>query len=81
MAQNATALTSKIDIIVSRASSSAIAAIEALGGTVTTRFYSPTSIKRVLRGESHPVISLLAPPDLISHPPPTSADASSDGGA
>lgn len=50
----------------SRASSPAIARIEALGGTVTTRFYSPTSIKRVLRGESHPAISLQADTELVS---------------
>lgn len=31
-----------------------------------TRFYSPTSIKRVLRGESHPTISLGASPELIA---------------
>lgn len=33
---------------------------------MTTRFYSPTSIKRVLRGDSHPLISLDAPTSLIS---------------
>lgn len=33
---------------------------------MTTRFYSPTSIKRVLRGDSHPVISLDASSDLIT---------------
>jgi|TARA_R110002003_G_scaffold61_2_gene5535 large subunit ribosomal protein L15 len=51
---------------VSRASADAIARIEALGGTVTTRFYSPTAIKRVLRGDSHPTVSLQASTDLIS---------------
>lgn len=40
--------------------------MEALGGTVTTRFYSPTSIKRVLKGESHPTISLLASPEFVA---------------
>lgn len=64
--QNPDQLTSPIHIIVSRASAEAIARIEALGGSVTTRFYSPTSIKRVLRGDSHPAISLQASPDLIS---------------
>ncbi|KAH7380514.1 ribosomal protein L18e/L15P [Phaeosphaeria sp. MPI-PUGE-AT-0046c] len=58
-------LTSPIHMVVSRASAEAIARIEALGGSVTTRFYSPTSIKRVLRGDSHPTISLQASPDLI----------------
>jgi large subunit ribosomal protein L15 len=57
---------SAINIVVSRASADAIARIEALGGTVTTRFYSPTAIKRVLRGDSHPTVSLQASTDLIS---------------
>lgn len=64
--QNAEQLTSPIHIIVSRASAEAIARIEALGGSVTTRFYSPTSLRRVLRGDSHPAISLQASPELIS---------------
>lgn len=64
--QNPEALTTPINIVVSRASAEAIARIEALGGSVTTRFYSPTSIKRVLRGDSHPVVSLDASPSLIS---------------
>ncbi|KAF2865433.1 ribosomal protein L18e/L15P [Massariosphaeria phaeospora] len=66
LSRNADQLKSAIDIIVSRASASAIARIEALGGSVTTRFYSPTSIKRVLKGESHPTISLQADTALIS---------------
>lgn len=64
--QNLEQLKSAINIVVSRASATAIARVEALGGTVTTRFYSPTSIKRVLRGDSHPVISLQADPELIA---------------
>ncbi|KAF3009874.1 YmL10 [Curvularia kusanoi] len=66
LAKNPEVLTTPINIVVSRASAEAIARIEALGGTVTTRFYSPTSIKRVLRGDSHPVISLNASAELIS---------------
>jgi large subunit ribosomal protein L15 len=64
--QNADHLKSAINIVVSRASTAAIARIEALGGSVTTRFYSPASIRRVLKGESHPVISLQADADLIA---------------
>ena len=64
--QNPDALTTPINIVVSRASAEAIARIEALGGSVVTRFYSPTSIKRVLRGDSHPTISLDASASLIS---------------
>lgn len=63
--QDADQLNSAIHIIVSRASATAIARVEALGGSVTTRFYSPTSVKRVLSGESHPIISLQADVDLI----------------
>jgi hypothetical protein len=51
---------------VSRASASAIARIEALGGSVTTRFYSPTSIKQVMGGIAHPTISWQADEQLIS---------------
>jgi large subunit ribosomal protein L15 len=65
LARNPEQLTTPIHLVVSRASTEAIARIEALGGTVTTRFYSPTSIKRVLRGDSHPTISLQASADLI----------------
>ena len=64
--QNPEKLTSAINIVVSRASAEAIARIESLGGTVTTRFYSPTSIKRVLRGDSHPTVSLQSPPSLVT---------------
>lgn len=63
--QDADQLNSAIHIVVSRASAAAIACVEALGGSVTTRFYSPTSIKRVLSGLSHPVISLQADTNLI----------------
>ena len=45
-------LKTPINILVSRASTEAITAIEAAGGKVTTRFYTKTSIKRVLKGES-----------------------------
>ena len=45
-------LKTPINILVSRASTEAISAIEAVGGQVTTRFYTKPSIKRVLKGES-----------------------------
>jgi large subunit ribosomal protein L15 len=56
-----TPLTQPLHIVVSRASSSAIAAIEAAGGTVTTRYYTETAIKRILRGTMDPMMSLQAP--------------------
>jgi large subunit ribosomal protein L15 len=51
-------LTTPINIIVSRASAEAIEAVEKLGGTVTTRFYSPFAIRKVLGRKMHPFHSL-----------------------
>ena len=50
----------------SRASTTAIAAIEAAGGSVMTRFYTPSSIKRVLRGLTDPIKSLQSQPTTDS---------------
>lgn len=47
-----------IHIVVSRASASAIAAIEAAGGSVTTRFYTKASIARIMKRETHPFVSM-----------------------
>ncbi|GKZ18277.1 YmL10 [Aspergillus brasiliensis] len=47
-----------IHIVVSRASASAIAAVEAAGGSVTTRFYTKSAIARIMRREMHPFVSL-----------------------
>jgi len=52
LARGADILRSPIHILVSRASTAAIAAIEARGGSVTTRYYTRQSIKRVLAGEA-----------------------------
>src|SRR5205085_2817540 len=45
-------LKTPINILVSRASATAIEAVEAVGGKVTTRYYTKHSIRRLLRGES-----------------------------
>lgn len=45
-------LKTPINILVSRASAEAINAIEAIGGKITTRYYTKQSIRRILRGES-----------------------------
>ncbi|KAH6680404.1 ribosomal protein L18e/L15P [Halenospora varia] len=45
-------LKTPINIMVSRASAEAIKTIEDLGGKVVTRYYTKTSIKRLLKGES-----------------------------
>lgn len=56
--QNNEALKTPINIVVSRASASAIEAIEKAGGSVTTRYYSEAALKRVKQGLSHPFLSI-----------------------
>ncbi|KAL2828455.1 ribosomal protein L18e/L15P [Aspergillus cavernicola] len=46
-----------IHLVVSRASASAIAAVEAAGGSVTTRFYTKASIARIMKRQTHPFLS------------------------
>jgi large subunit ribosomal protein L15 len=48
-----------IHIVVSQASATAIAAIEKAGGSVTTRYYTPFSIKKILSGFTDPIHSRL----------------------
>lgn len=45
-------LTTPINILVSRASASAIAAVEAAGGSVKTRYFTHQALKRLAKGES-----------------------------
>lgn len=52
LARGSTCLTTPINILVSRASASAITAIEAAGGKIVTRYYTHLSLKRLLSGES-----------------------------
>lgn len=47
-----------IHIVVSRASAPAIAAVEAAGGSIATRFYTRPSIRRILCRQTHPFLSL-----------------------
>jgi len=58
LARGAEQLKTPVNLVVSRASTAAIAAIEAAGGTVTTRFYAPNSIKHVLKGLMDPIHSM-----------------------
>lgn len=53
-----TPLTTPINIVVSRASAAAIAAVEKAGGTVTTRYYTKPAISRILKGQTDPIFSL-----------------------
>lgn len=59
LARGSTQVRSPLHIIVSRASASAIAAIEAAGGKITTRYYTRFAIQRILRGRTDPANSLL----------------------
>ena len=47
-----------IHIVASRASASAIAAVEAAGGSVTTRYYTPFAVRMIKQGKMDPVNSL-----------------------
>ncbi|EON64013.1 hypothetical protein W97_03243 [Coniosporium apollinis CBS 100218] len=58
LARGSDQLRTPINIIVSRASATAIAAVEAAGGKITTRFYTPQAIRRVLRRSTDPLESL-----------------------
>lgn len=70
-------LKTPINILVSRASTEAINAIEAVGGKVTTRYYTKDSIKRLLRGESESSFTPLAlPPTAEGESPILAATAS-----
>lgn len=51
-------LRTPINIVVSRASASAISAVEKAGGSIMTRFYTPFAIRRILRGTTDPINSL-----------------------
>lgn len=52
LARSKDALKTPVDIVVSRASASAIEAIEAAGGKVLTRFYTKEAIRRLVKGDS-----------------------------
>lgn len=47
-----------LNVVISRASTKAIAAIEAAGGSVTTRYYTRFAIQRIMRGKMNPIHSL-----------------------
>jgi len=48
--------------VVSRASAEAIAAVEAVGGTIQTRFYNRFAIRRIKNGLMDPIYSRLSLP-------------------
>ncbi|EAW22670.1 mitochondrial 54S ribosomal protein uL15m [Aspergillus fischeri NRRL 181] len=65
-AEGGNVLKQPIHIVVSRASASAIAAVEAAGGSVTTRFYTRSAIARIMNRETHPFISTAWSPESAS---------------
>jgi large subunit ribosomal protein L15 len=52
LARGGDTLKTPIDIVVSRASASAIKAVEDAGGKIMTRFYTKESLKRLAKGQS-----------------------------
>ena len=65
LARGATSLSTPIHVVVSRASQSAIKAVEALGGSVTTRYYTDYAIHRIRQRKTDPYISLRWDQDAI----------------
>lgn len=58
LAKGSEQLRTPLNVVVSRASAAAISAIEAAGGSVMTRYYTPFAVQRVMRGKSDPINSL-----------------------
>lgn len=58
LAGGSESLRTPLHIVVSRASTASITAVESAGGSVMTRFYTPFAIQRILRGTTDPVVSL-----------------------
>lgn len=52
------ALKQPVQIVVSRASQQAIEAVEAAGGTIVTRYYTDTAIRRIIQFKTPPFASL-----------------------
>jgi len=62
LARGSEELKTSLNVVVSRASAAAIAAIEGAGGSVTTRYYTPFAIQRIFRGKSDTIHSLRSQP-------------------
>ena len=58
LAKGSEQLTVPLNLIISRASAKAISTIEAAGGSVTTRYYTPFAVKRIMQGKMDPISSL-----------------------
>ena len=58
LAKGSEQLKTPLNIIISRASAKAISTIEAAGGSVTTRYYTPFALRRIFQGKMDPINSL-----------------------
>lgn len=74
LARGSEKITFPINIVVFRASAAAIAAVEAAGGSVTTRYYTPSSVIRILQGKTDPINSLQSQPNPSLLMPKFSSD-------
>ena len=68
LASHSEVLKTPVHIVVSRASQSAIEAVEKIGGTVTTRFYTPAAVSRIKMNVMHSYISQRWDPAAIGNP-------------
>ncbi|KAI4724347.1 ribosomal protein L15 [Aureobasidium sp. EXF-10728] len=68
LARSSEKLTTPVEIVVSRASASAIDAIESVGGKVVTRYYTKPSISRILKGHTDPIYSIQSVPSPTPRP-------------
>ena len=58
LAKGSEELKAPLNVIISRASAKAIAAVEAAGGSVITRYYTAFALRRINKGKMDPIHSL-----------------------
>lgn len=58
LAKGSEELKASLNVVISRASAKAVAAVEAAGGSVTTRYYTPFAIHKIMQGKMDPINSL-----------------------
>ena len=58
LAKGSEELKAPLNVVISRASAKAIATIEAAGGSVTTRYYTPFAMRKIMQGKMDPINSL-----------------------
>ena len=58
LAKGSEDLSAPLNVVISRASAKAIAAVEAAGGSVTTRYYTAFAVRSISQGKMDPIHSL-----------------------